>query len=85
MLNMVNLFAKAQAPGLCRNDWARRCQSEKFYMDRMIMTAIFVARVFVVHAHLRMGADDLRAFSVAADGNAAQLTSMKNLRVRIAL
>lgn len=33
-------------------------------MDRMIMTAIFVARVFVVHAHLRMGADDLRAFSV---------------------
>lgn len=31
----------------------------------MIMTALFFARLFVVHAHLRMGADDLRASSAA--------------------
>ena len=51
----------------------------------MVMTAFFLAQGLVVHAHLREGVDDLRAFSVAADGNGAQFTSMKNLRVRIAL
>ena len=50
----------------------------------MVMTAFFLAQGLVVHAHLREGVDDLRAFSVAADGGAAQFNEAKKQQVRIA-